>query len=47
MLTISVAVGYMDGMSRHLELLKLEGFGLSQAEIVNQLSQKADCWWCI
>ena len=33
----------MDVVSRRLELLKLEGFGLSQAEIVKELSQKAGC----
>jgi hypothetical protein len=33
----------MDVVSRRLELLKLEGLGLTQIEIVKQLSQKADC----
>ena len=33
----------MDVISRRLELLKLEGLGLTQIEIVNQLSQKASC----
>jgi hypothetical protein len=33
----------MDVVSRRLELLKLEGLGLSQAEIVKQLSQNAVC----
>ena len=31
----------MDVVSRRLELLKLEGLGFSQAEIVNELSQTA------
>ena len=33
----------MDVVSRRLELLKLEGLGLTQIEIVKQLSQKAVC----
>ena len=33
----------MDTITRRLELLKLEGLGFSQAEIVTQLSQKANC----
>ena len=33
----------MDVVSRRLELLKLEGLGLTQIEIVKQLSQKAGC----
>ena len=33
----------MDRVSRRLELLKLEGLGFSQAEIVKELSQKATC----
>ena len=33
----------MDVVSRRLEMLKLEGLGLTQAEIVKQLSQKAGC----
>lgn len=33
----------MDIVLRRLELLKLEGLGLSQAEIVKELSQKAGC----
>lgn len=33
----------MDIASRRLELLKLEGLGFSQAEIVKELSQKAAC----
>jgi hypothetical protein len=33
----------MDVVSRRLELLKLEGLGLSQAEIVKQLSQNTKC----
>ena len=33
----------MDTVIRRLELLKLEGLGFSQAEIVNELSQKAAC----
>lgn len=33
----------MDVVSRRLELLKLEGLGFSQAEIVNELSQKLSC----
>ena len=33
----------MDSVARRLELLKLEGLGFSQAEIVKELSQKATC----
>ena len=33
----------MDAVSRRLELLKLEGLGFSQAEIVKELSQKISC----
>jgi transcriptional antiterminator len=33
----------MDAVSRRLELLKLEGLGFSQAEIVKELSQKLTC----
>jgi hypothetical protein len=33
----------MDVITRRLELLKLEGLGLTQIEIVKQLSQKAGC----
>jgi hypothetical protein len=33
----------MDVVSRRLELLKLEGLGFSQAEIVKELSQKLTC----
>jgi hypothetical protein len=33
----------MDTVFRRLELLKLEGLGFSQAEIVNELSQKLSC----
>ena len=33
----------MDAVSRRLELLKLEGFGFSQAEIVKELSVKYAC----
>ncbi len=33
----------MDSVGRRLELLKLEGLGFSQAEIVNELSQKLTC----
>jgi hypothetical protein len=33
----------MDVIARRLELLKLEGLGLTQPEIVKQLSQKAPC----
>lgn len=33
----------MDKVSRRLELLKLEGLGFSQAEVVNELSQKMSC----
>ena len=33
----------MDKVARRLELLKLEGLGFSQAEIVNELSQKLTC----
>jgi hypothetical protein len=33
----------MDVIARRLELLKLEGLGLTQIEIVKQLSQKTPC----
>lgn len=33
----------MEVVNRRLELLKLEGLGLSQVEIVRQLSQKMSC----
>jgi hypothetical protein len=33
----------LDTVLRNLELLKLEGLGFSQAEIVNELSQKLTC----
>jgi len=33
----------LDSVSRRLELLKLEGLGFSQAEIVKELSQKCAC----
>jgi hypothetical protein len=33
----------LDTVTRRLELLKLEGLGFSQAEIVNELSQKLTC----
>ena len=33
----------MDSVARRLELLKLEGLGFSQAEIVKELSQKCVC----
>ena len=33
----------MDTVARRLELLNLEGLGFSQAEIVNELSQKLTC----
>lgn len=33
----------MDTVARRLELLKLEGLGFSQVEIVKELSQKATC----
>jgi len=33
----------VDAVSRRLELLKLEGLGFSQAEIVKELSQKCAC----
>jgi len=33
----------MDTVSRRLELLKLEGLGFSQSEIVKELSQKCAC----
>ena len=33
----------MDIVDRRLELLKLEGYGFSQAEIVKRLSELADC----
>ena len=33
----------MDAVSRRLELLKLEGLGFSQAEIVKELSGKLGC----
>jgi hypothetical protein len=32
-------------VSRRLELLKLEGLGFSQAEIVKELSQECECFW--
>jgi hypothetical protein len=33
----------LDTVARRLELLKLEGLGFSQAEVVNELSQKMAC----
>lgn len=33
----------MEAVSRRLELLRLEGIGLTQKEIVKQLSQKMSC----
>jgi hypothetical protein len=33
----------VDAVSRRLELLKLEGLGFSQVEIVKELSQKSTC----
>jgi hypothetical protein len=33
----------LDAVARRLELLKLEGLGFSQAEIVKELSQKCAC----
>jgi len=33
----------LDAVSRRLELLKLEGLGFSQVEIVKELSQKCAC----
>ena len=33
----------MDVVARRLELLRLEGFGISQIEIVKQLSEKFGC----
>jgi hypothetical protein len=33
----------LDKVARRLELLKLEGLGFAQAEVVNQLSQKLTC----
>ena len=33
----------MDKVARRVELLKLEGLGFSQAEVVNELSQKLSC----
>jgi hypothetical protein len=33
----------VDAVSRRLELLKLEGLGFSQAEIVKELSVKCAC----
>lgn len=33
----------MDTIKRRLELLKLEGLGVYQTEIVSELSQKAAC----
>jgi hypothetical protein len=33
----------MEAVKRRLELLKLEGLGLSQAEIVKQLTEKTGC----
>ena len=43
MLSTLGLVGYMDVVSRRLELLKLEGLGLSQAEIVKQLCKNYGC----
>jgi hypothetical protein len=43
MLSTLGLVGYMDVVSRRLELLKLEGLGLSQAEIVKQLCKNHGC----
>ena len=43
MLSTLGVVGYMDVVSRRLELLKLEGLGLSQAEIVKQLCKNHGC----
>jgi hypothetical protein len=36
-------MGYMDVITRRLELLKLEGLGLSQVEIVKQLCKSSGC----
>ena len=36
-------MGLMSVINRRLEVLKLEGLGFSQAEIVKELSQKAAC----
>lgn len=36
-------LGEVDAVSRRLELLKLEGLGFSQPEIVKELSQKFAC----
>ena len=33
----------LEAVSRRMELLKLEGLGLSEPEIVKQLSQKMQC----
>jgi transcriptional antiterminator len=33
----------MDSVLRRVELLKLEGLGFSQGEIVKELSRKAEC----
>ncbi len=43
MLSTLGLVGYIDVVSRRLELLKLEGLGLSQAEIVKQLCKNYGC----
>ena len=37
----------MDAVSRRLELLKLEGLGFSQSEIVKELSQKCACCFSV
>jgi hypothetical protein len=37
----------VDAVSRRLELLRLEGLGFSQAEIVKELSVKCACSSCM
>ena len=41
--SVALEMNEVDVVSRRLELLKLEGLGLTQAEIVKQLSQKYEC----
>ena len=42
-LTQSASDKVMNVLTRRLELLKLEGLGLSQIEIIRELSRKAGC----
>ena len=41
--SVVLGMNESDVVSRRLELLKLEGLGFSQAEIVKQLSEKFEC----